>query len=186
MTSKVLLSNPRASMYPVPVTLVTCTDGDFTNVLTVSWTGIMCSKPPIVYISVRPERYSFHLLEKNKKFCINIPTTDMLEKVDYCGNVSGNIINKCQECGFSLITLAQSYPKAISECKHHLFCDVIDQLDLGTHSAFIAKVIFEYVDEDLICGDHLFDYLKAQPIAYCRKSYFALSEEIGTYGFTNK
>lgn len=186
MANKVLLSNPRASLYPVPVTLVTCSDGEYTNVLTISWTGILCSKPPILYISVRPQRHSFHILEQSGKFCVNIPSRDMLRNVDYCGNISGESVNKCAECGLSLIELVKTYPKAIAECKHHLFCEVINKLDFGTHSAFIARVMHEYVDDDIICGDHLFDYSKVQPLAYCRKSYYALCEEIGTYGFTFK
>lgn len=184
--NKIRLSEPKASLYPVPVTLVTCFDGPETNVLTVSWTGILCSVPPIIYVSVRPERYSYQLLERRGKFCLNIPPIELLEKVDYCGNRTGASVIKWKDCSFTMVGLEESYPKAIKECKHHLFCDIINQINFGTHTAFIAKVIHEYVDEDILRGDHVFDYSAIKPIAYCRKDYYSLGEKMGTYGFSNK
>lgn len=173
------LEKVRASLYPVPVTLVTCGEK---NIITIAWTGIMCSAPPIIYISVRAERYSYILLEENKRFCLNIPSVDMIAAVDYCGNVSGKNINKSEKCKFELVELVKGYPKAIKQCKHHLFCETINQIKLGSHDAFIAQVKFEFVDEDCCVGDHIFEYEKINPIAYCRKNYYSLGDKIGEYG----
>lgn len=176
------LENPKASLYPVPVALITCYDVERCNIITISWTGIMCSNPPIIYISVRPERYSHQLLAVNGRFCLDIPSVEMLSAVDYCGNISGEIIDKSEMCGFELLDLVEGYPKAIKQCKHHLFCDVIDQMQLGSHDVFIAEVKFEFVNDDCCTENHAFDYDKILPIAYCRKDYYSLDKKIGRYG----
>lgn len=180
--SKKKLEKPRASLYPVPVTLVTCFDGTNTNIITISWTGIMCSVPPIIYISVRPERHSYKLISESNRFCMNIPGRNILSEVDYCGNTSGAFTDKSKACNFDLITLADGYPKAIQQCKHHLFCDVVSRIELGSHDVFIAEVKFEFIDEDCYSDNHSFNYEAIEPIAYCRKDYYSLTERIGTYG----
>lgn len=176
------LENAKASLYPVPVTLVTCFDGEKTNIITISWTGIMCSAPPVIYISVRSERYSYKLLEENERFCLNIPSVDMISAVDYCGNTSGKVVDKSAACSFELLDLVEGYPKAIKQCKHHLFCKVIDRMPLGSHEVFIAEVKFEFVDEDCYEGNHVFKHERINPIAYCRKDYYSLGNNIGKYG----
>ena len=173
------LEKPKASLYPVPVALVTCGDS---NIITIAWTGIMCSTPPIIYISVRPERYSHRLLKENRRFCLNIPSIDILSAVDYCGNVSGESTDKSKICGFELLGLIEGYPKAIKQCKHHLFCDIREQMELGSHDVFIAEVKFEFIDEDCYIENHIFKHEKIEPIAYCRKDYYSLGNKIGEYG----
>ncbi|WP_304432181.1 flavin reductase family protein [Acutalibacter muris] len=175
------LEKPKASLYPVPVALVTCGKGS-SNIITIAWTGIMCSEPPIIYISVRPERYTYKLLKESRKFCLNIPGADMVSIVDYCGNVSGENLNKSEVCGLELLELLQGYPKAIKQCKHHLFCDIKEQIAFGSHDAFIAEVKSEFVDEDCYAGNHTFWHQQINPIAYCRKDYYSLGNKIGEYG----
>lgn len=179
---KLKLDNPKASLYPVPVTLVSCFDRECENIITISWTGILCSNPPIVYISVRPGRYSYQLLSESNRFCLNIPSVSMLKETDYCGNTSGKIVDKAHTCGFDFISLVDGYPRAIKQCKHHLFCEIINRIELGSHVAFVAEVKHEFVDEDCYLGNHQFDYSLIQPIAYCRKDYYSLSNKIGSYG----
>ncbi len=179
---KLELEKPKASLYPVPVTLISSFDTNHENIITVSWTGIMCSNPPIIYISVRPERYSYHLLLANKRFCLNIPDVSMLEKVDFCGNSTGETVDKAHICEFDFVPLVDGYPKAILQCNHHLFCDVIECLELGSHTAFVAEVKHEFVNEECYLGNHLFDYSLLRPIAYCRKEYYSLSSKLGSYG----
>lgn len=182
MNKKISITKPRANLYPVPVTLVSCAYEDMENILTVSWTGIMNSHPPMIYISIRPERFSYTLLEKSRRFCLNIPSVSMLKEVDFCGNVSGSGYDKAEVCRFDLITLVEGYPKAIQQCKQHLFCDVIDVLKLGSHAAFIGEVKYEFINEDCLCNQKSLKYDRLNPIAYCRKNYYQLSDKIGTYG----
>lgn len=183
---KVKLSEPKASLYPVPVTLLTCSDGIRTNIITVSWTGILSSSPPIIYVSIRPERFSYHLLEIFNKFCLNIPSEENLQQVDFCGNNTGELKDKSKECNFSLIDLQDEYPKAIENCKHNLFCDITQKIEFGSHTAFISIIKYEYIDVDISNGDHEFFYEKIKPIAYCRKRYYSIGNYLGDYGFTKK
>lgn len=179
---KIKLEIPKASLYPVPVTLVSCFDDPHDNIITISWTGIMCSNPPVIYVSVRPERHSYHLIINSKRFCLNIPDESFLKEVDFCGNTSGNSIDKAQICKLDFIPLVDGYPMAIEQCKHHLFCDVINCIELGSHTAFIAEVKYEFIDEECYLGSHQFDYDLIHPIAYCRKDYYSLARKIGSYG----
>lgn len=179
---KLKLEIPKASLYPVPVTLVSCFNDVHENIITISWTGIMCSKPPIIYISVRPERYSYQLISSSKRFCLNIPSDSLLKEVDFCGNTSGEVIDKAYKCKFDFIPLVDGYPMAIEQCKHHLLCDVINCIELGSHTAFIAEVKYEFIDKECYLGSHQFDYDLICPIAYCRKDYYSLANKIGTYG----
>lgn len=182
---KVQLTKPRASLYPVPVTLVTCDTPDFrTNIITISWTGILCSEPPILYISVRPERYSYALIRTSGRFCINVPDDKLIHFADFCGNTSGASVDKATSLGLEFIKLVDGFPPAIAQCHHHLFCEVRNVLELGTHHAFVANVTYEFIDAVWFRDHHDFDYTKLAPIAYCRKDYFTIGRKIGTYGFT--
>lgn len=182
---KAKITKPRPSLYPVPVTLVTCDTPDFrTNIITISWTGILCSDPPTIYISVRPERYSYNLIKTSGRFCINIPSDKLINSVDFCGNTSGASVDKATILDLEFIKLVEGFPPAITECHHHLFCEVNTILKLGTHHAFIANVTHEFIDAAWFRDHHDFDYAKLAPIAYCRKDYFAIGQKIGTYGFT--
>jgi len=180
--NKILTDPIRASLYPVPVTLVTCENKDRDNIITISWTGILCSKPPIVYISIRPERFSYNLVKDTNKYVINIPSVDLLPIADKCGNISGRTNDKFEKFNLSRMKVIQDYPPLISECKHHLICDVIDIIEFGVHHSFIGKVKYEYINTDCYESDNRL-YDKLSPIAYCRKDYMQLSKKIGHYGF---
>ena len=185
---KISVKMPRPSIYPVPTLLLTCRDSNQTNIITISWAGILCSSPPIISISVQPQRHSYGLLKEYGKFTINIPSVDILLETDYCGNICGKDVNKQAECRFNLVELVESYPMAIKECKHHLLCEVIEVKEWGgTHTTFIAEVKHEYVDEDCYLGDNDYIYNAIKPIAYCRKNYYQLADApIGYYGYSQR
>lgn len=185
VNKKILTSTIRASLYPVPVTLVTCEYKQRDNIITIAWTGILCSKPPIIYVSIRPERFSYTLVKKSQKFVVNIPSEKLLPIADSCGNVSGRDVDKFRLFNLTRITLVDGYPSCIKECKHHLLCDVIDVLELGTHHAFIGRVQYEYIDAECYKEDRI-EYHKIKPIGYCRKDYIQLSSKIGYYGGFSK
>jgi len=178
---KVELTNIRSSLYPVPVTLVSCEDNSRTNILTISWTGILCSSPPIIYISIRPDRFSYDLVKQSRRFIINIPSENQLEIADKCGNCSGRDVDKFKMFNLSKEYLVKNYPPLIKECKHHLLCDVIEIKEYGTHHAFIGQVSHEFINTDCLIDNSL-DYSKINPIAYCRKDYMFLSESVAKYG----
>ena len=168
-------------LYPVPVLLVTCEAGGIANIIPICWTGVMCSNPPIVYISVRPERFSYQLISGSKKFVINIPPGDMLETIDQCGKCSGRDIDKFQKFNLTKKYLLEEYPPVISECRHHLFCEVLDIRELGTHHAFISQVKHEMIDDDCI-DKNSFLFSKIKPIVYCPNNYMFISDPVAKFG----
>ncbi|MBQ4570359.1 MAG: flavin reductase family protein [Bacilli bacterium] len=170
---------------PCPTVLVTSRFNNFDNVVTISWTGIACSHPEYVTISINPKRYSFEMIKKTKKFCINIPSIDLLDKVDYCGSFSGNDVDKFKECNFNK-TIIDDYV-LIEECRFFILCDVEYVINLGSHYLFIAKVIKKFIrceekyDESIEIQDIL------NPIIYYRPYYYKLDmEKKGVYGYTKK
>jgi flavin reductase (DIM6/NTAB) family NADH-FMN oxidoreductase RutF len=168
-------------LYPVPVTLVTCEHEMVPNIIPICWTGVMSSDPPIVYISVRPSRFSYKLIETSRKFVINIPHGDMLETVDLCGKCSGRDTDKFLKFKLTKSYLIDSYPPVVAECKHHLFCDLLEIKELGTHHAFIAEVKFEMIDSDCIEGKTIL-FPNIRPIAYCPYNYAFMTDPVARFG----
>lgn len=164
---------------PCPTLLVTSKYDKIENVLTVAWAGIASSKPEYITISINPKRYSYHLIAQSKKFCINIPDRNLLQQVDYCGSHSGRFTDKFSDCGFSKIELADFI--LIEQCKFYLLCDVENEIDLGSHHLFVARVREKYSnfsEEGQI-------YRELQPLVYYRPYYFGIKEKVlGEYGFS--
>lgn len=166
---------------PCPTVLVTAKHGDIENVLTVSWTGIASSHPEYVTISINPKRFSHKIILNSKKFCISIPSFDLIDAVDFCGNNSGRDVDKFVACGFTKKYICDYI--LIEQCKIHVLCDVVNVMELGSHHLFIAKVVDKYMDADLFGNVHQ----SLDPIAYFRPFYYRLAENnCGFYGFTKK
>jgi len=167
-------------LYPVPVTLVTCEFNGTSNIISICWTGVLCSKPPIVYISVRPQRFSYDLIKTSGKFVINIPPGDMLETVDQCGKCSGRDTDKFQEFNLTKSYPVEGYPPVVAECKHHLFCDLLQVIELGTHHVFIGEIMHEMIDGDCY-EDKAFRFSRINPIVYCPDNYMLITDSVGQF-----
>ena len=166
---------------PCPTVLVTVKSGNAENVLAISWTGIACSHPEYVTISVNPKRFSHSMLLESGKFCINIPGAEHLEAVDYCGSYSGRDTDKFLKCGFTKKYVSDCI--LIEQCKMHILCEVEKILDLGSHHLFVAKVTGKYLNIDE--NDEIHDILN--PIVYYRPYYYKLdNKKLGFYGYTKK
>ena len=70
---------------PEPPVLVSCGSPEKPNLITVGWTGTICTQPPMLSISVRPERYSHHLIKESGEFVVNLPTESLVRAIDWCG-----------------------------------------------------------------------------------------------------
>lgn len=166
---------------PCPTVFVTSKLADVENVLTVSWTGIASSHPEYVTIAINTKRFSHKIIFESKKFCISIPSYDLIESVDYCGSNSGRDVNKFEACGFTKKYISDYV--LIEQCKFHVLCEVINIIELGSHHLFVAKVIDKYLSEDSFDDIHG----SLDPIAYFRPFYYRLAaENCGFYGFTKK
>ena len=135
-------------VYPLPAALVSCGDYDGeSNLLTVAWTGTICTNPPMLYISVRPERYSYELIRKQMEFTVNLTTESRAHATDWCGVRSGRDYNKWSETGLTPVKGIKVRCPFIEESPLAIECRVKEILSLGSHDMFIADVLNVLADE---------------------------------------
>ena len=171
-------------IYPIPAVLVTSGDMEKSNIITVAWTGIINTNPAIVYISVRPERYSYNLIKENKEFAINLTTKDLVFATDWCGVRSGAQYDKFKE--MKLTKEKASFIKAplIKESPVSIECKVIEEKTYGSHTTFIAEVLSIDADEKYMDEKGSFDISKCNLIAYANGGYYELGKKIGKFGYS--
>lgn len=178
--------NPGTLLAPTPIVLVsTARAGERPNLITLAWTGIVCSKPPMVSISVRPERYSFGLLTQTGEFVINLVSEEMAAGADLCGVRSGRDIDKFKTCGFDPEPAGQmKLAPAIRQSPAYLGCRVERTIPLGSHTLFIAQVVSTGVAERLLDKAGKVHFEQAKLAAYCHGMYMSLHEPQGFFGFS--
>ena len=178
---------PGTQIYPLPAVIVTCGDKpDNWNMLTIAWTGTICSDPAMCFISVRPQRASYPLIVDNMEFTINLTTRKMAFATDWVGVKSGRDVNKWQKTGLTPIPGETVSSPTISESPLSIECRVKEIIKLGTHDMFIADVLNVRVNDALIDSSGKFNLEKAGLIAYSHGHYFSLGEMIGNFGFSVK
>ena len=173
-----------ALLAPVPAVLVSCGTAEKPNILTIGWTGIVCTRPAMTYISVRPERFSHELIRESGEFVINLTTAAMVRETDFCGVKSGRDTDKAAACGFHIIPAEKVSAPLIDECPVSLECRVTEEKLLGSHTMFLAEIVGVDVDEKYIDGSGRLDLQKCGLAAYAHGEYFALGEKIGSFGFS--
>lgn len=171
-----------ALLAPLPVVMVSAGDFDNANIITVAWTGIVCSAPPRVYISVRRDRYSYGLLKKSGEFVINFTSESLLPACDYCGIRSGREIDKFSEMKFTKERASHTSAAMIKESPINLECKVFDVIELGSHDMFLADVLAVHVDESIMT-DGKIDYKKAKLVNYQHGDYYSTGRQLGRFGF---
>ncbi len=173
---------------PVPVVLITSKDSDGNvNVFTVGWIGTACTKPPMITMSIRPERLSYEYIKENGEFVVNLPTKTQVKKVDYCGVKSGRTNNKISECAFTLESCQHISVPMIKECPIALECKVKSITPLGTHDLFLAEVLAVHVEDSLIDSKGKIQLDQADLICYSHGEYFPVEQKpIGKFGYSVK
>jgi len=171
---------------PVPVVLVTSRNKEGkNNVFTVGWTGTINTKPPMLYISIRPERLSYEYIKESMDFVINMPSSNLVKAVDYCGVKPGRKFDKIADMNFTLKESTFVSAPYIDECPVNIECKVKNIIPLGTHDMFIAEVISSHVNENLFDEKGKIHFEDANMISYCHGEYFPLSKKpIGSFGFS--
>lgn len=176
---------PGTMVYPIPAALVTCGDCEENyNIITIAWTGTICTNPAMTYISIRPERYSYDLIHKTKEFVINLTTEDLAKATDFCGVKSGKDINKFKEMHLTPQKASKVKAPLIKESPVNIECKVEKIIPLGSHHMFMAKVLAVNVDEKLLDEKNKFHLDKANPICYCHGNYYGLKKSLGHFGFS--
>ncbi|MBR0411282.1 MAG: flavin reductase family protein [Eubacterium sp.] len=176
---------PGNMLYPLPAVLVTVrTPGGEDNIITVAWTGTVCTNPPMLYISVRPERYSYQALKETGEFVINLTTGPMAKAVDYCGVRSGRDVDKFARTGLTKMEASKVRAALICESPVNIECRVKEVLPLGSHHMFLAEVVHVTVDERYMDEKGTFHLEGSDPIVYSHGTYFNLGNAIGTFGYS--
>ena len=176
---------PGNMLYPVPAVMVTVQDAEGKgNIITIAWTGTVCTNPPMLYISVRPERYSYHMLEETGEFVVNMTTKKLAKAADYCGVRSGRDVDKWKETGLTPEKAQAVSVPLIAESPVNIECRVKDVLKLGSHHMFLAEVLAVDVDESLLDMGGRLALEKAEPVVYSHGEYYGLSELMGTFGWS--
>ena len=177
-----------ALIAPVPPAMISCMGKDGKpNILTIAWTGILCTHPPKTYISVRPARHSYPLIKESGEFVINLTTKELTRAADFCGMKTGKKVDKFAKCELTKVKGTQVDAPMIDECPVSIECKVTDIIPLGSHDMFMADIVAVNVDEALFDKDDKMRLDKANLVAYAHGEYFELGKRIGKFGFsTNK
>ncbi|MDF1618488.1 flavin reductase family protein [Petrocella sp. FN5] len=178
---------PGNMIYPLPAVMVSCGKNEEEhNIITVAWTGTICTNPPMTYISIKPERHSYEIIKRNKAFVINLTTEALLRATDYCGVRSGKNENKGKKMKLNLVNTEEIMAPLIEESPVNILCEVVEIKKLGSHDMFIAKIQSVYVDENLMDGQGKFHLDAAKLFAYSHGVYYSLGEKLGTFGYSVK
>ena len=156
------------------------------NILTVAWTGTICTEPAMTYISLRPERYSYEIIRQTKQFVINLTTKELAYATDFCGVKSGKEIDKFEACHLTKEKAQFVACPLIKESPLSIECEVVEEKPLGSHTMFIAKVLGVDADEAYFEKEGRFAFEKAEPMTYSHGKYYALGEPLGKFGFSVK
>ncbi|MCI9446843.1 MAG: flavin reductase family protein [Lachnospiraceae bacterium] len=172
-------------LYPVPAVMVTVADKrGQDNIITVAWTGTVCTNPPMVYISVRPERYSYHMIAETGEFVINLTTKDLAYATDYCGVKSGRDTDKFASLRLTRQKAAKVTPPLIGESPVNIECRVTKCIELGSHHMFLAEVAAVHASEAYMDEAGKFHLEQAGPVVYSHGAYYDLKNILGTFGYS--
>jgi flavin reductase (DIM6/NTAB) family NADH-FMN oxidoreductase RutF len=177
---------PGNILSPVPAVLVSCggTRGWKPNLITIAWTGNVCSDPPLLSISVRPERYSYDIIETTREFVVNVPSLRQAKAVDWCGVVSGRSEDKFAGTGLTPAAALKVQCPIVLECPLNIECRVHESLKLGSHTMFIAEVVAVQVSSGLIDARGALRLEEGGLLAFAHGQYYALGRCVGRFGFS--
>ncbi len=171
-------------MAPLPPALITCGTMEKPNVMTAAWTGIINTRPPKTYVSIRPERYSYGLIKETGEVVINLTTEGLVRTADFCGVRSGRDLNKFEQCGITPIPSTAVSAPTLAESPLSIECKVFQVMELGSHHMFLLDVVAVTADERLMDKNGRLCLEKSGLAAYAHGEYFALGKKLGDFGFS--
>ncbi|MBC5683369.1 flavin reductase family protein [Ruminococcus hominis] len=180
------LWKPGNMLYPLPAVMVSVGNkqGE-TNIITVAWTGTICTNPAMVYISVRPERYSYQMIKESGEFVINLTTEKLVKATDYCGVKSGRDVEKWKEMNLHQVKAETlEYSPLILESPVNIECKVVEIKELGSHHMFLANVTAVHADEAYLNEQNKFELNNTGLLAYSHGEYLGLGKKLGTFGYS--
>lgn len=178
---------PGNMLYPVPAVMVSCQRaGETPNIITVAWAGTVCSSPPMLSISIRPERYSYDIIKETGEFVVNLVSRNLVFATDYCGVKSGKDVDKFKEMKLTPSLSQEVKTPGIEESPVNLECKVVEIKSLGTHDLFLAEIVSVNVDKRYMDKNNKFHLNKTGLVSYSHGEYFELGERLGSFGYSVK
>lgn len=178
---------PGTLLYPLPVVLVSC--GNATtgyNLITIAWTGTICTDPAMLYISLRPSRFSYDLIKKTGEFVVNLTTEKLVYATDFCGVRSGREVDKFVKCQLTPEPAMHVGAPLVKQSPIHLECRLLEIKPLGSHDMFLAQVVGLGADAIYLDEKGALDMKKAALITYSHGKYYALGRQCGHFGYSVK
>lgn len=176
---------PTPFLTPVPVVMVSCQQGDQKNIITIAWAGTVCSKPPMVSISLKKERYSYDIIKNTGEFVVNMVSAPLAKATDFCGVKTGREVDK-----FESLQLTPTYSKELSfapgigQSPVQMTCKVKEIIPLGSHDLFLADILGVYVHQKFQREDRSLALNEAELVAYNHGMYQQLGEVLGFFGYS--
>ncbi len=175
---------PWILLNPVPAVMVSLADKGRTNIITVAWAGTVCTNPPMLSISVRPSRCSYHMIEETGEFVVNLTTRALVRACDYCGVVSGRDVDKFQQTKLTPFYMEQVRAPGIAESPVSLACRVRSKAELGSHTMFVADVVSVAAEDAYMDENGRFRINETGLVMYSHGEYFAMGDSLGKFGFS--
>ncbi len=177
---------PGTLLSPTPVVMVSCaSETEKPNIITIAWAGTVNSSPPMLSVSVRPNRFSHHIIKDSGEFVVNLVSRELAKATDFCGVKSGADLDKFDACGLTpLKPQSMRYAPAIAQAPFFLACKVHQTIELPSHTMFIGQIVENGVQESLLDADGRIAMERANLTAYCHGEYFGLAEKLGFFGYS--
>ncbi len=176
---------PGNMLYPLPAVMVSCCDEKGNNnIITVAWCGTVCTNPPMVSVSIRPERYSYELIKNTKEFVINLTTEELVKACDYCGVRSGRDVDKFKEMHLTPVKGTQVNAPIIEESPVNIECRLREIISLGSHDMFLADVVAVNVSKQFFAENGKFELNEAKPVVYSHGQYYGIGNLLGSFGYS--
>ena len=183
--SKITFQKPGNFIYPVPAVMVSLRNASGKcNIITIAWTGTICSDPPMAYISVRKSRASYSMLKESGEFVINLPSEELVRALDYCGVRSLDQVDKWADMKLHEGKASVVSAPTIEEAPVSIECRVTQVLPLGSHDMFLAEVVAVDVDEHYIDEKGAFHMNEVGLVAYSHGDYMSLGKKLGSFGYS--
>ena len=173
-------------LYPLPAVMVSCGTMEKSNIITVAWTGILNTNPAMVYISVRPTRYSYNIIKEQKEFVINLTTKRLAKATDWCGVKTGAKVDKFKEMNLTPLPSKMIDAVGIEESPVNIECKVKKIEKLGSHHMFLAEVVAVHADEAYMDKNNKFQLNQSKLMVYSHGEYLGLGKKLGTFGYSVK
>ncbi len=133
---------------PMPVVLVGSQVEGRVNFMAVGWCTRANGNPPMIACGIGSHRFTAKGITETKTFSVNIPSSALMEKADYCGIVSGEKTDKSGVFEVFYGTLGTA--PMIRECPVTLECRLEKAVPLPTHTLFVGEIVGAYADGNVI------------------------------------